>query len=153
MAVSIDPKARLDVIYLSTANQRRNARSGRKQVCHSRGHTVCLDSANVPWATCLQWSAWKTMGHGLVHQCLIHKIRTAPESMLLHTARAVPWVIICALLWSCSYTALSYCLFSTVPSSSGEAGFGFFLQDASLLQMPLKIFYSFLSEIQSVKEF
>jgi len=28
-----------------------------------------------------------------------------------------------------------------VPSSSGEAGFGFSLQDASLLQLPLKIFY------------
>lgn len=109
MAVSIDPMARLGVIYLSTSNQRKKCAEQQKAGLPFQGAFQYvwtlqmspgqLAFSGVPEEPCLS--------HGLVHQCLIHKIRTAPESRFLHTARAVlrsissPWAI-CASLWSCS---------------------------------------------------
>lgn len=101
------------------------------------------------------------LSHGLLHQCLIHTIRTAPESRLLHAARAVnrniscPWAIIYApdimkpFLFPL-YTALRYCFFSTVPSSDGESGLGFSLQEENC-RCHYKYFITSFSETKSEK--
>ena len=86
---------------------------------------------------------------GLVHQCLVHTFRMAPERELVLTVRAAPSNVSCPRATVCapavaklfpfpSYAPLSF--FTTVPSSSWEAGLSFSLPDASLLQVPLQIF-------------
>lgn len=72
-----------------------------------------------------------------------------PESKLGSKSIYCPWHIICSpaimiLFLFQSHTALSYCFFLTLLSSGWELGLGFPLWDASLLQVPLQIFYSFI---------
>lgn len=108
------------------------------------GSMGSLPSSRMPEKTCLP--------RGSVHQCLIHAVRMAAESKVVLTVRAAsrsissPWGIVSApaitkLFPFPSYAALSYCFFSTVPSSGWEAGLGFSLRGASPLQVPLQIFY------------
>lgn len=115
--------------------------------------TTGLDYTNVPWQHGkLAFSGVPEkpcLPHGSVYQCLIHTIGMAPDSKLVLTVRrniSCPWATVRApaitkLFLFPSCTALSYCFFSTVPSSGWEAGLGFSLRDASLLQVPLQIFY------------